>query len=93
MNADAQKIGNCFKRHCDMNSGNDIDKIDEFFFTAEKGAIYNCVIAHFEKILIEKALEETYGRQVLAAKLLGLNRNTLRKKIKDLHIDTQVFRQ
>ena len=35
---------------------------------------------------ITKALQETKGNQIQAAELLGLNRNTLRKKIQDLHI-------
>jgi len=36
--------------------------------------------------LITRALQETKGNQIQAAELLGLNRNTLRKKIHDLHI-------
>jgi two-component system, NtrC family, nitrogen regulation response regulator GlnG len=36
------------------------------------------------------ALAATRGNQIRAAALLGLNRNTLRKKIRDL--DIQVFR-
>jgi len=38
-------------------------------------------IAEFEKILVQKALERTNNNQVLAAKLLGIARDTLRKKI------------
>jgi DNA-binding protein Fis len=39
-----------------------------------------------ERPLITKALQETKGNQIQAAELLGLNRNTLRKQIHDLHI-------
>ncbi|MGQ0809811.1 MAG: helix-turn-helix domain-containing protein [Nitrospiraceae bacterium] len=39
-----------------------------------------------ERPLIALALKETHGNQIQAAELLGLNRNTLRKKITDLHI-------
>ena len=41
---------------------------------------------HFEKVLIEVALAHTGGRRQEAAKLLGLGRNTLTRKIKELNI-------
>ena len=40
-----------------------------------------------EKPLIERTLEKTGGNQLQAAALLGINRNTLRKKITLLDID------
>jgi len=40
----------------------------------------------FESILIEEALKKTRGRRQEAAKLLGWGRNTLTRKIKQLHI-------
>ena len=40
--------------------------------------------------LLTAALAATRGNQIRAADLLGVNRNTLRKKIRDL--DIQVFR-
>jgi two-component system nitrogen regulation response regulator GlnG len=44
-------------------------------------------LAVIEKPLIERALERTYGNQLKAAKILGINRNTIRTKIKKLGID------
>lgn len=45
-------------------------------------AIYDMVISSVEKPLIEVVLHRVSGNQTLAAQLLGMNRNTLRKKIK-----------
>lgn len=44
------------------------------------------ILREVEKPLIEISLKATRGNQVRTAELLGLNRNTLRKKIRDLEI-------
>jgi len=44
-------------------------------------AVYDMVINCVEKPLIETVLHHARGNQTRAAELLGLNRNTLRKKI------------
>jgi len=44
-------------------------------------AVYDMVINCVEKPLIETVLHHAGGNQTRAAELLGLNRNTLRKKI------------
>ncbi len=44
--------------------------------------LYDTVTSEVEKALIELALKETGGNQLKAAKVLGLNRNTLRARIK-----------
>jgi len=44
-------------------------------------AVYDMVINCVEKPLIETVLAHAGGNQTRAAELLGLNRNTLRKKI------------
>jgi two-component system, NtrC family, nitrogen regulation response regulator GlnG len=52
--------------------------------------LYERVLAEIERPLLLAALTATRGNQIRAAELLGLNRNTLRKKIRDL--DIEVFR-
>jgi len=52
----------------------------------DTGDVYDMVIQRVEKPLITLVLKKTEGNQVRAASLLGINRNTLRKKIKDLGI-------
>ena len=48
--------------------------------------IYDRVLAEVERPLIRMTLAATRGNQIKAAAMLGLNRNTLRKKIRDLDI-------
>ncbi|MGB3271283.1 MAG: nitrogen regulation protein NR(I) [Xanthobacteraceae bacterium] len=52
--------------------------------------LYHRVLREIEGPLLSAALASARGNQIKAADLLGLNRNTLRKKIRDL--DIQVFR-
>ncbi len=52
--------------------------------------LYHRVLREVEYPLISAALAATRGNQIKAAELLGVNRNTLRKKIRDL--DVQVIR-
>lgn len=66
--------------------------VNNFFITVKKGDIYRAVIGDMERSLIEKALEYTSGNQVTAAKLLGINRNTIRTKIKRLNINVDRFK-
>ncbi|MBL4800803.1 MAG: nitrogen regulation protein NR(I) [Emcibacter sp.] len=51
--------------------------------------LYSRLLREFEKPLIENTLAATRGNQIKAAELLGVNRNTLRKKIRDLDIDVR----
>ena len=48
--------------------------------------LYDRVISEVERPLIRMTLSATRGNQIRAAAMLGLNRNTLRKKIRDLAI-------
>ena len=49
-------------------------------------AIYDMVISSVERPLLELVLRRVEGNQTQAAQLLGMNRNTLRKKIKEYGI-------
>ncbi|MBX9759305.1 MAG: nitrogen regulation protein NR(I), partial [Beijerinckiaceae bacterium] len=48
--------------------------------------LYHRVLREVEGPLISAALAATRGNQIKAAELLGLNRNTLRKKVRELDI-------
>ena len=48
--------------------------------------LYDRVLREVERPLIQLCLAATRGNQIKAAQLLGLNRNTLRKKIRGLEI-------
>ncbi|MEK6595620.1 MAG: helix-turn-helix domain-containing protein [Pseudomonadota bacterium] len=50
------------------------------------GQLYGMVINSVEKPLIEVAIQHTKGNQTQAAELLGINRNTLRQKMKQYQI-------
>ena len=68
------------------------EQIDHLFMTSKMGNVYRSVINRTEKILIEKALEQSAGNKIVAAKFLGLNRNTLHAKIRMLRIDVRRFK-
>jgi two-component system nitrogen regulation response regulator GlnG len=53
----------------------------------ENGDVYSMVLGQVERPLIRFVLEKTRGNQVRAADILGINRNTLRKKIQELGIE------
>ena len=55
----------------------------------ENGDVYNMVLEQVERPLILFVLEKTRGNQVRAADILGINRNTLRKKITELGIEVK----
>ena len=50
------------------------------------GHLYDLVITGVERPLLEMVLKETNGNQTQAANILGINRNTLRKKIKEYNL-------
>jgi two-component system nitrogen regulation response regulator GlnG len=49
--------------------------------------LYDLMVGLVEKPLLRAVLRETGGNQVRAAQILGINRNTLRKKLTEHGID------
>ena len=68
------------------------EHLEDFFSAFDKNEndtqlnLYNKLMMEFEKPLIKKTLEFCGGNQIKASMILGINRNTLRKKIKTLKI-------
>jgi len=62
-----------------------VEQVVEFYFTQLKGHhtenLYNLVISEVEKPLLITVLKHVGYNQTKAAKILGLSRSTLRKKI------------
>lgn len=63
----------------------------EIFFQSQGNSLpvnlYEIILEQVERPLIIQTLRITNGNQIKASEILGLNRNTLRKKIKLFNID------
>jgi len=75
----------------DEGLGNAVERHINEYFVAHKGAmpaagLYDRILREVERPLIVATLVATRGNQIKAAHVLGLNRNTLRKKIRELDI-------
>ncbi|MBF0612695.1 MAG: nitrogen regulation protein NR(I) [Magnetococcales bacterium] len=67
-----------------------MNELDRFFATLnglETTNLYDTILNQVEPPLIQRVLRETRGNQVKAAIMLGINRNTLRKKILEFGLD------
>ncbi len=64
----------------------------DYFAAHEQGlptsGLYDRILQEIERPLLSVTLNECRGNQLRAAELLGLNRNTLRKKIRELGLST-----
>jgi two-component system nitrogen regulation response regulator GlnG len=75
----------------DEGLGSAVERHINDYFVAHKGAmpaagLYDRILREVERPLIVATLVATRGNQIKAAHVLGLNRNTLRKKIRELDI-------
>jgi two-component system nitrogen regulation response regulator GlnG len=59
---------------------------------ASESGPYWSFVARLERVVITEALQRSGGNQIQAARLLGINRNTLRRKIVELEIPTDEAR-
>ena len=69
-----------------------IIELEDSLFSEKQGSLYKAILDIIEKPLIEHILKRTEGNQLKAAKVLGMNRNTIRTKIKRLGINTHAFK-
>ncbi|MBF0370757.1 MAG: nitrogen regulation protein NR(I) [Magnetococcales bacterium] len=68
-----------------------LGELDRYFTTLNGlnvTGLHATIIHQVEEVLLTRVLGETRGNRVKAAKILGINRNTLRKKMQDLGIDS-----
>ena len=62
-------------------------QLENYFYKDKQGVLYRSILEAVERPLLEYVLERTEGNQLKASKVLGINRNTIRTKIKRLGID------
>ena len=62
-------------------------ELEKSLFIENRGVFYKSVLEAVEKPLLEQTLERCEGNQLKAARILGINRNTMRAKINKLGID------
>jgi two-component system nitrogen regulation response regulator GlnG len=58
-----------------------------------KSHLYKLVICRIEKPLIESILKKTAGNKIKAARILGINRNTLHSKVVKFGINVEKFKK
>jgi Fis family transcriptional regulator len=73
MKQQSSEIADCIRKSLDRYF-TDLDG-------ARPRAVYDMVIKNVEKPLLEAVLTQAEGNQTIAAQMLGINRNTLRKKM------------
>lgn len=89
-NLDQENVIRLVKKDCIRDLAFIKDKVIELedsLVNEKKGFLYKSVLEAIEKPLIEHILERTEGNQLKAARILGINRNTMRAKIKKLGIN------
>jgi DNA-binding protein Fis len=69
-----------------------IQETERFFLEDRREELYKHILEMVERPLIEMVLGRTDGNQKKAARLLGINRNTLHAKVKKLGIDCKKFK-
>ena len=65
-----------------------VPELADQLLAVQPGRVYREALAMLEKPLLMHALRLTGGSQLRAARLLGVNRNTLRKRCRELGLPT-----
>jgi len=93
--SDGEEAIRIIKKDCIRDLAFIKDKVIELensLFNEKKGVLYKSVLEEIEKPLIEQTLERCEGNQLKAARILGINRNTMRSKMKKLGIQANKWK-
>ena len=82
INSNNKKVHTFLEKWLDKSIKQYVGAMDE----KNNGHLHELIIGGIEKPLVEIVLKETNGNQTQAANILGINRNTLRKKISEYEI-------
>lgn len=75
-----------------LELGRAIEEVENFFYKEKEGRLYRFLLDIIEKNLIENILQRTNGNKLKAARILGINRNTMHTKVKRLKINVKKFK-
>lgn len=59
----------------------------------DRGILFDEAVNEFEKKFIKRVLDRSHGNQSRAARLLGIHRNTLSRKIGQYKLDQRLHRR
>ena len=82
MQSTQKKVHTFLEKWLDKSIKQYVSAMDE----KNNGHLHELIIGGIEKPLVEIVLKETNGNQTQAANILGINRNTIRKKITEYEI-------
>lgn len=82
MKKDEQEIHNFLDKWLHKTVKQYVEKMDG----KQNGHLHDLIVSGVEKPLLKIVLEASEGNQTRAATILGINRNTLRKKLQDYSI-------
>ncbi|MEO5365970.1 MAG: nitrogen regulation protein NR(I) [Magnetococcus sp. WYHC-3] len=84
-----ESVGSSDPERCSLSRAV-LEELDRYFAAlgdGEASEVYDLIVNQVEAALIARVLRETRGNRLRAADVLGINRNTLRKKMRDLGIE------
>ncbi len=84
--ASSQLAVQCLELSIESFIGKKLDHFFERLGSHDAQGLYEIVVQQVERPMIERALDWAKGNQLKAARVLGINRNTLRTKMRQLKI-------